>query len=183
MSDIFLESELTEAEKNAAGARFCVIPMPLERTVSYGSGTASGPAAILEASDQLERHCAGWEPCSMGITTNPAIDCSGQLPDIMERLAQSTAAAVAAGQIPVTLGGEHSLTYGAVMGVKRALGRPVGVVQIDAHADLRAAYQGEKHSHASVMHLLTEEAAGAIRRPRPVPGRDRAAGGGAGISH
>ncbi len=39
----------------------------------------------------------------------------------------------------------------------RALGQPVGIVQIDAHADLRVAYQGEKHSHASVMHLLAEE--------------------------
>jgi agmatinase len=61
------------------------------------------------------------------------------------------------GRIPVTLGGEHSLTYGAVTGVMRALGQPVGIVQIDAHADLRVAYQGEKHSHASVMHLLAEK--------------------------
>jgi agmatinase len=53
----------------------------------------------------------------------------------------------------VTLGGEHSLTYGAVTGLRRALGE-VGIVQIDAHADLRVAYQGEEHSHASVMHLL-----------------------------
>ncbi|MEP0943098.1 MAG: agmatinase [Rhizobiaceae bacterium] len=159
MSTIFLESELTEAELEPENALFRVIPMPLERTVSYGSGTANGPAAILEASDQLERHCAGWEPCSKGIVTDPAIDCGTDtsLPQVMERLANATAAAVQAGQIPVTLGGEHSLSYGAVMGVKRALGRPIGVVQIDAHADLRAAYQGEKHSHASVMHLLGEE--------------------------
>jgi agmatinase len=74
----------------------------------------------------------------------------------MDRLAARTAAAAAAGRIPVTLGGEHSLTYGAVSGIARALGQPVGIVQIDAHADLRVAYQGEKHSHASVMHLLTQ---------------------------
>jgi agmatinase len=43
------------------------------------------------------------------------------------------------------------------MGVARALGQPIGIVQIDAHADLRIAYQGEKHSHASVMHLLAEQ--------------------------
>ena len=43
------------------------------------------------------------------------------------------------------------------MGVARALGESVGIVQIDAHADLRIAYQGNKHSHASVMHLLTEQ--------------------------
>jgi len=57
----------------------------------------------------------------------------------------------------VTLGGEHSLSYGAVMGVARSLGKPLGIVQIDAHADLRIDYQGEPHSHASVMNLLCEE--------------------------
>ena len=74
--------------------------------------------------------------------------------DVMERLAQRTEAAVRAGRLPVTLGGEHSLTYGAVRGVQRALDAPLGLIQIDAHADLRKAYQGEPHSHASVMQLL-----------------------------
>ena len=157
MSKLFLDSELTEAERDPAQALFRVIPMPLENTVSYGSGTANGPEAILEASDQLERHCAGWEPCSRGILTEPAIGCDGSMPEIMERLAAATRSAVEAGQIPVTLGGEHSLTFGAVMGIKQALDRPIGLVQIDAHADLRNAYQGEKHSHASVMHLLADE--------------------------
>lgn len=153
---VFLDSELTEAERGA-DARFRVIPAPLERTVSYGSGTARGPEAIIAASNELERICIGQEPCAMGIVTETPLDCQGSLPEVMERLAQRTEAAVRAGQVPVTLGGEHSLTYGAVMGVARALDRPVGIVQIDAHADLRIAYEGEPHSHASVMHLLAEE--------------------------
>jgi len=153
---IFLDSELTEAERGD-DARFRVIPVPLERTVSYGSGTAQGPEAIIAASNELERICAGHEPCATGIMTEAPLDCQGSLPDVMERLAQRTEAAVRAGRVPVTLGGEHSLTYGAVMGVVRALDRPVGIVQIDAHADLRVAYEGEPHSHASVMHLLAEQ--------------------------
>ena len=153
---IFLDSELTEAERGD-DARFRVIPVPLERTVSYGSGTAQGPEAIIAASNELERICAGHEPCATGIMTEAALECQGSLPDVMERLAQRTEAAVRAGRVPVTLGGEHSLTYGAVMGVVRALDRPVGIVQIDAHADLRVAYEGEPHSHASVMHLLAEQ--------------------------
>ena len=153
---IFLDSELTSAERTQ-DALFRVIPMPLERTVSYGAGTKHGPQAILDASDELERLCNGAEPCARGIFTESPVDCGGPLPEVMERLAQRTSDAVNAGQIPVTLGGEHSLSYGAVMGVARALGKPVGIVQIDAHADLRIAYQGEKHSHASVMHLLSEQ--------------------------
>lgn len=153
---IFLDSELSASERTE-NARFRVIPVPLERTVSYGSGTAKGPRAILEASNELERLCNGLEPCASGIVTEPALNCEGPLPDVMERLSERTETAVRAGKVPVTLGGEHSLSYGAVMGVSRALGQPIGLIQIDAHADLRVAYQGEKHSHASVMHLLAEE--------------------------
>ncbi|MEM9145362.1 MAG: agmatinase family protein [Pseudomonadota bacterium] len=151
----FLDSELTEAERDPATARFRVIPVPLERTVSYGAGTAGGPAAILAASSELERLWRGGEPCAAGIVTEPALDCTGALAEVMQRLADRTAAATPAG-IPVTLGGEHSLSYGAVRGVTEALGRPIGVLHIDAHADLRIAYQGEPHSHASVMHLLAK---------------------------
>ncbi|MDJ0858599.1 MAG: agmatinase [Dinoroseobacter sp.] len=153
---VFLDSELTEAERGPH-ARFRVIPVPLERTVSYGAGTAWGPAAILAASDELEREVRGVAPCETGIFTEEPLDCDGPLPGVMERLAKRTEAAVSSGAIPVTLGGEHSLTYGAVTGVARALEKPVGIVQIDAHADLRVAYQGDPHSHASVMDLLTAE--------------------------
>ncbi len=153
---IFLDSELTTSERTE-DARFRIIPVPLERTVSYGSGTAEGPQAIIEASNELERITGHAEPCAEGILTEDPLNCDGPLPEVMERLAQRTEAAIRAGKVPVTLGGEHSLSYGAVMGVARALNQPIGIVQIDAHADLRNTYQGEKHSHASVMHLLAEE--------------------------
>lgn len=160
MSTVFLHSELSASERDPATAKFNVIPMPLERTVSYGSGTASGPSAILAASNELERLCAGQEPCIAGICTQSAVDCTGDLPLVMQRLADQTHDAVLANQIPVTLGGEHSLSYGAVSGIIKALNcKPteLGIIQIDAHADLRCAYQNEVHSHASVMHLLASD--------------------------
>ena len=153
----FLDSELTDQERQLAGAKFVVVPMPLERTVSYGAGTQNGPEAIIAASNELERICPEGEPCTAGISTLDPIDCDGPLPDVMARLAKQTETIVSQGKIPVTLGGEHSLTYGAVTGVSRALNKKIGIIQIDAHADLRIAYQGEKHSHASVMHLLSED--------------------------
>ncbi|MCL1627136.1 MULTISPECIES: agmatinase family protein [Roseinatronobacter] len=153
---IFLNSELTNSERGPE-ARFQIVPMPLEKTVSYGSGTANGPAALIEASDQLERLWRGMEPCAAGIYTTPPIDCEQPLDAALDALAARTEGIARAGQIPVTLGGEHSLTWAAAMGVSRALGRRIGIVQIDAHADLRRAYQGFRHSHASVMQLLVEE--------------------------
>ena len=153
---IFLDSELTAAERRATAA-FHVIPMPLEKTVSYGAGTALGPAALIAASNQLERLWRGFEPCAAGIHTTAPIDCSGSIEAALADLETRTAAVARAGKLPVTLGGEHSLTWAAVRGVMAGLGRPVGLVQIDAHADLRRAYEGHRHSHASVMQLLVEE--------------------------
>ncbi|MFK7893082.1 MAG: agmatinase [Granulosicoccus sp.] len=164
MHPVFLDSELSDAEREQSSARFTIIPMPIERTVSYGTGTRHGPAAIIEASNQLERLCGNTEPCTAGIHTEAPIDCNGPLPEVMQRLAKRTYNAVMQQKIPVTLGGEHSLTYGAVKGIQRALDQSnssgnsdIGIIQIDAHADLRDAYQEEPHSHASVMHLLASE--------------------------
>lgn len=153
---IFLEGELTEAETDPATAEFRVIPVPLERTVSFGGGTAGGPAAILSASAELERLWRGTEPCARGIATEGPVPCDGPLPQVMERIATRTQKAAGAGRVPVVLGGEHSISYGAVRGVAQ-VHDAIGIVQIDAHADLRQAYRGERHSHASVMRLLAEE--------------------------
>ena len=46
---VFLDSELTTSERDPATAKYVVIPMPLERTVSYGLGAKHGPAAIIKA--------------------------------------------------------------------------------------------------------------------------------------
>ena len=153
----FLGEELRSLENNSSTALFHVIPCGLERTVSYGTGTAAGPNAIISASHQLERWDGHSEPCSNGIFTHSPIDCKGELSEIMKSLRSKTSSIVGNGSIPVTLGGEHSLTYGAMMGVVDALEEPVGIIQVDAHADFRLAYQGYRHSHASVMSLLSSE--------------------------
>ena len=153
----FLGEELTDGENNPETARFHIIPCGLEKTVSYGTGTAHGPSAIIDASHQLERVFEGLEPACEGIFTQPPVDCELPIEQIMHDLRIRTSRLVADKKIPVTLGGEHSLSYGAVMGVVDALQKPVGLIHIDAHADFRDAYQGHKHSHASVMNLLAKE--------------------------
>ena len=83
-------------------------------------------------------------------------NCDKPVEDVMQGLRDLTADIARRGHVPVTLGGEHSISYGAVMGVVDAVG-PVGLIHVDAHADFRDAYQGHKFSHASVMHLLAGE--------------------------
>lgn len=155
--DQFLGEELSAAENDMATARFEVVPCGLEATVSYGTGAAKGPQAIVAASHQLERLVADRVPCAEGIFTHAPVNCAQDIEAVMADLRAVTKAIAARGHVPVTLGGEHSISYGAVMGVVDALDVPIGLVHIDAHADFRNAYQGHAHSHASVMNLLAKE--------------------------
>lgn len=141
-------------------ARALVIPFGLEATVSYGGGTARGPAAILAASHQLELFDEELmrQPCDdFGIATlePPVIDVARGVEAALEQLAGIVDAAIAADRFPFVLGGEHSLTAGAIRPFT-ARYRDLVVLQIDAHADLRDGYLGEHYSHASAMRRVLD---------------------------
>ena len=150
----FFESEI--AEMAPGRARFHVVPVPYEKTVSYGNGTAKGPAAIIKASSQLERFDGASDPGAEGIYTWPAVDCSGKPEDVINLISKNVKDILALKKIPVVLGGEHTVTWGVIKGYLDAGVKDFGVVQIDAHADLRDAYEGDKYSHASVMRRVVE---------------------------
>ncbi|MDC1133549.1 agmatinase [Alphaproteobacteria bacterium] len=157
----FLDSELNTNERSQEYSKFHILPVPLEKTVSYGLGTSKGPEAIILASNELERYTGKSEPCLEGIFTHPFINCEQSLNLIMDDIRTTTKKISSKNKIPVTIGGEHSLTYGAVNGIYEGLNllnkNEIGIIQIDAHADLRKNYQKEKYSHASVMYLLSRE--------------------------
>ncbi len=160
-NNYFLNSELSIKEKDKETAKFHILPVPLEKTVSFGKGTSKGPQAIIRASNELERYTGKSEPCIQGIHTHPLLNCNKPLNVIMSDIENITKDITKQKKIPVTLGGEHSITYGAVNGVYKGLDLPkkhnIGILQIDAHADLRKNYENEAHSHASVMYLLGNE--------------------------
>lgn len=150
----FLSSEVPSCP--ADKARFHVIPVPYEATVSYAGGTAHGPQAILDASDQLELYDGISFPGEGGIFTQAPVDCSGTPEQVMENIRLSVLTALDCEAFPVVLGGEHSLTYGELIALKERYGI-FGVVQFDAHADLRDSYEGSKWSHASVMRRAVKD--------------------------
>jgi len=149
----FLELDVPPAPPDKA--RFEIIPVPLEHTVSYGRGTASGPARLLEASLQLEAYDGESVPAYAGIYTGPAVDCAPDTADVLQRVEARVAAALAGGRVPIVIGGEHTVTLGAVRAFA-ARGETFGVVQFDAHADLRDQYENNPHSHACVMRRIVE---------------------------
>jgi agmatinase len=152
---------LEEAYSTFDAARVLILPVPLEATVSYGGGTAAGPRAIIEASQQVElydrehdRECA----LEYGVHTLPAVNLAGLPPPAaVEWIAAAVAEAASSGKLVVALGGEHTISAGVSRGLLDALGGPLTVVQLDAHSDLRDSYDGTPYSHACVARRMLED--------------------------
>ena len=135
-------------------AAFVVVPVPYEKTTSYGRGTKHGPAAVMNASRQLEL----WdeetrtETWKKGIFTAQPVNCGldekkffPSLERTVETLLSSTAA------LPFFIGGEHSITQALLPPfIKRH--KDLSILHFDAHADLRMTYRGSRHSHACAVY-------------------------------
>lgn len=139
-------------------ARLVVLPVPYERTVSFGRGTSRGPEAILAASGQVELYDEelGIEPCRAGITTLAPLPLErAETAAMVAQVERAVEGIARAGKVPLILGGEHSISPPAVRAIARVAGA-ITVVQLDAHADLREEYQGDPMSHASAMARIRE---------------------------
>jgi agmatinase len=149
-----LEPESSDYETS----RVAVLPVPFERTVSYGKGTSAGPAAIIRASQSMELYDEelGAEPYLQGIATLPPfLPEAYDMAEAMAELQEEARTHLEKGKFLVTLGGEHSITQAPVRATKEVHGE-IGVVQFDAHADLRDSYTGTSLSHASAMRRVLE---------------------------
>ncbi len=156
-SESFLDPLRLDADRPET-ARAVIIPFGLEASVSYGGGTRAGPLAIIAASHQLELFDEElWrEPYrdyGVAALREPAIP--GKVEAALDVLEGQVEAVLAAGRFPFVLGGEHSLTAGAIRPFARRHPDLV-VLQLDAHADLRDGYLGEHFSHAAAMRRVLD---------------------------
>jgi agmatinase len=139
-------------------ALFVVVPVGYDLTSTYQPGSRRGPAAIIEASTNMELYDEELkkETYLAGIhTTSPvAIDARGSK-NMINAVRKKIAKVSAHNKIPVMLGGEHSISLGAVQALKEKFPK-LKVLQLDAHADLRESYQGSPYSHASVARRISE---------------------------
>jgi len=149
--------DLPPPHADLASARYVVLPVPYEGTVTYGRGTADGPAAILEASEQVELFDEELlaEFYQAGVATAPAVPAAETPEAMAERVGAAAEEFIDRGQFLLTLGGEHGITPPLVAAARRRFGE-ISVVQIDAHADLRDTYDGTRFSHACVMRRVLE---------------------------
>jgi agmatinase len=157
MDYLLLPKELSSWERS----KVVVIPMPYEKSTSYGKGTAKGPEAILKASTKLELYDTdlNLEPSNAGIHTLPFPDAVKlAAPDAMlSHLYETTRRVVKAGKLPVILGGEHTVAFGPIQFLSKE--HPdLTVLSLDAHTDLRDRYYDNKYSHACVMRRVLDYA-------------------------
>jgi agmatinase len=131
---------------------FFVLPIPYEKTTSYGKGTKNGPKAIIEASGQIET----WdeelkqETYKHGIVTLPAINCKKNTERVFKEI-ERTVSKLPKTSIPFFLGGEHSVSQATVSAVSKKH-KNTSILHFDAHADLRPSYEGSKNNHACAMY-------------------------------
>jgi agmatinase len=156
-------------------SRVVIIPVPFEATTSYGGGTSRGPAAIFEASKQVDLfdHETG-RPYEAGIAMLPIpkkilrwnaeakkLAHSGRKSAISKVNAfgervnawvyEQTSRLLDEGKMAVTVGGDHSVPFGAIRAYAERHSN-LGILHLDAHADLRDSYEGFTWSHASIFH-------------------------------
>ncbi|MCG6987499.1 MAG: agmatinase [Gemmatimonadetes bacterium] len=155
---------LDEAASDFASAKAVLLPVPYESTTSYGGGAREGPRAILEASRYIELYDQEVDceaATRIGIHTLPALELTraGATPAMEElRSAYSRVAETCGDRFLLMLGGEHSVSSPAILAQADRHAERLTVLQLDAHADLRAEYEGTPNSHASAMARVLDRA-------------------------
>jgi agmatinase len=166
-------------------SRVVVVPVPYEATTSYGGGTSRGPEAVLEASRQVDLfdHETG-RPYAAGIAmldlpknivrwnreakalahakrpNTTKVNAYGER--VNGWVYDTTRALIDSGKMAVTLGGDHSVPFGAIRAYAETY-PALGILHLDAHADLRDSYEGFTWSHASIFHNVMTKLDGVAR--------------------
>ena len=139
--------------KNNKKENVIVVPFGLEKTVSYGGGTSKGPKEIIKASHQVELYDEELKKEShkhIGIKTLKPFVIKKKIKDALNQIEKINKFILDKKKFPLVLGGEHSLTPGAIKPFVKKF-KKLYLLHFDAHADLRDSYSGNKFSHASAI--------------------------------
>ncbi len=137
-------------------SKIVILPVPFDLTTTYQHGAHKGPAALIEASRHLEFYDieTNFSVYQIGIHTAPAIEVASS-EEMRQQTYLRTKKYLEQGKFVVILGGEHSISFAPIQAYAEHY-PGMSVLQIDAHADLQEAYEGNPWSHASVMARVRE---------------------------
>jgi len=150
---------LDHQTSNIDGAGIVVLPLCYEHAPSYGTGSREGPCHILEASVQLEEideeALVDWS--APGIHTVCPISPAGIAESAVQQMQAAAAPFMEKGKFLLCLGGDHAVSIGPITAASKIFSN-LGVLQIDAHLDLRSEYNNSRYNHACVMRRVVEDA-------------------------
>lgn len=139
-------------------AEIVVLPLCYEGAVSYGTGTGEAPFYFLDASDQLEmideETLTDWSLSKIH-TAEPIFPSSDPETEVM-RMKEAAKAVLETGKFLLSVGGDHAIAIGPIMAAAEIFPN-LGVLQIDAHADLRNEWNGSRYNHACVMRRVADD--------------------------
>jgi agmatinase len=138
-------------------AKIVIVPVPYDGTSTYMKGADKGPEAIIRASGNMELYDIETDSQAYlhGIFTDEPVDSGPEPEKMVKAVERRVSSHLANGKFVIVLGGEHSVSAGAVRA--HAQKYPgMTVLQLDAHSDLRSEYEGSKYNHACVMARVKE---------------------------
>ena len=146
------------ARRDPSGCQVGLFGVPYDGTTSFRPGTRFGPAAVRDVSNGLESYCPQLQMDleDLAYADLGAVDIPFGAPEpVVEAVHRATRQVLNLGLKPLMLGGEHSISSGAVGAVAEQHPDLV-LLQLDAHADLRDSWLGARHSHACAMRRCLE---------------------------
>ncbi|HLD62578.1 MAG TPA: agmatinase [Candidatus Norongarragalinales archaeon] len=152
---------LQEKYTDYAKSKIVVVPIPFDSTACSSPGQRFGPEALISASAGLELYDEeiDFEVHKEGICTTEHMECvRANVEENNLRIKKILQEFLDDGKFVVTLGGDHSITYGVLSAFAgQSKLKPFSVLQLDAHADVATDAEGSKYTHACVMRRAREE--------------------------
>jgi agmatinase len=139
-------------------ADYVVLGVPFDVTSTYRTGARFGPAAVREASLNIETYSfrSGMDVEELRIHDLGDLHVATDTMQTIERLAKVVGEILEAGKTPVIIGGEHTVTLGVLKGFGNKASK-TAVLSFDAHLDLRDEFMGLRVSHTTFMRRLNEQ--------------------------
>jgi len=146
---------LSGFQKTFEEAEYVVLGVPFDATSTFRVGARFAPLAIREAIANIETYSfrSGVDAGDLRVHDMGDLQASGEVNETLKRLELVTKELLKAKKLPIFIGGEHTITLGAM----RSASGNTGLVSFDAHLDLRNEFMGLTMSHATWMRRLHEQ--------------------------
>lgn len=157
MKEEFNFGQLPGEFSNLETAKIVILPVAYDGTSTWKKGADKGPEVIIEASGNMELYDieTDSEVYTKGIFTDNIIQADAPVSEVVEAINQEVQTYIEKGKFVVVIGGEHSISIGAVKAHSQAY-EGLTVLQLDAHSDFRQQYNGSEYNHACVIARIAE---------------------------